>query len=406
MMYDVMGIGTRIATKRRALGMTQENLAAKLGISAQAVSKWETGLGYPDITLLPQIAAALEISINTLFGQLKTNTEVEMATEPTDAPPIVFPATYDDLPLITSYLRCALYAAAKPEQIDADIVRFEDGSEADLTTHTVINRGRERILIVCEDELNVPPEPKSETKQEPVSDQYKRYHFDLGGRANVRLVPVDQGAKGGWQADGPPAFMQGLKIDTKGDTFSVKLAVREPVLGFHFFGNKWREKLGKITVFVPAARIDALDVRVRGIVEFASEIATAQSRIELSGSGTIQLQDAGDASMLVNGAGTLHCERANDGDFTINGAGTVEVTEVSGDVKCKLAGAGTIKLAGNIDTLTCKISGAGELKAKEAIVDKLEIDLNGASQAVIGRVRGQSIERISGFSQLSIKERG
>ena len=46
----------RIITLRKELSMTQEQLAQELGITAQAVSKWETGQSYPDITLLPKLA--------------------------------------------------------------------------------------------------------------------------------------------------------------------------------------------------------------------------------------------------------------------------------------------------------------------------------------------------------------
>ena len=45
-------IGERIAELRRKSGMTQEELASLLGISAQSVSKWETGVTMPDILLL------------------------------------------------------------------------------------------------------------------------------------------------------------------------------------------------------------------------------------------------------------------------------------------------------------------------------------------------------------------
>ncbi len=50
-------IGANIAARRRARGLTQEQLAARLGVSAPAVSKWETNSSYPDITLLCPLAA-------------------------------------------------------------------------------------------------------------------------------------------------------------------------------------------------------------------------------------------------------------------------------------------------------------------------------------------------------------
>lgn len=57
-----------IASLRKNSGMTQDALAEKLGISYQAVSKWENGLACPDITFLPVIAAIFNVSIDFLFG--------------------------------------------------------------------------------------------------------------------------------------------------------------------------------------------------------------------------------------------------------------------------------------------------------------------------------------------------
>ena len=54
-----MKLGKRIADLRKAQGMTQAQLAEKLGITDKAVSKWERGLSNPDVTLLPDVAAKL-----------------------------------------------------------------------------------------------------------------------------------------------------------------------------------------------------------------------------------------------------------------------------------------------------------------------------------------------------------
>lgn len=60
-------IGTTILTARRARGLTQEALAAQVGVSAAAVSKWETAASYPDITLLPPLARALGLTVDALL---------------------------------------------------------------------------------------------------------------------------------------------------------------------------------------------------------------------------------------------------------------------------------------------------------------------------------------------------
>lgn len=60
-------IGTTILAARRAKGLTQEALANLIGVSAAAVSKWETGASYPDITLLPPLARALGLTVDALL---------------------------------------------------------------------------------------------------------------------------------------------------------------------------------------------------------------------------------------------------------------------------------------------------------------------------------------------------
>lgn len=60
-------LGKRIAGYRRCQGLTQEDVAEKLGISAQAVSKWENDASCPDISLLPQLCRVLGITSDELL---------------------------------------------------------------------------------------------------------------------------------------------------------------------------------------------------------------------------------------------------------------------------------------------------------------------------------------------------
>ncbi len=67
--------GTMIKRLREGRGMTQHQLAHKIGVSEKAVSKWETGRGYPDISLIEPLAGVLGVSIIELFsGENVTNT--------------------------------------------------------------------------------------------------------------------------------------------------------------------------------------------------------------------------------------------------------------------------------------------------------------------------------------------
>lgn len=62
-----MNIGNKIKELRKERGITQEQLAASIGISFQAVSKWENGIALPDITLAPKLASYFNVSMDELF---------------------------------------------------------------------------------------------------------------------------------------------------------------------------------------------------------------------------------------------------------------------------------------------------------------------------------------------------
>lgn len=66
--------GDVVRALREARGLTQRDLAEALGVTDKAVSKWETGRGLPDITLVEPLARALGVSVAELFaGEPKTN---------------------------------------------------------------------------------------------------------------------------------------------------------------------------------------------------------------------------------------------------------------------------------------------------------------------------------------------
>ena len=119
-------IGTTIAALRREKGLTQDALAAQLGVSAQAVSKWENGLSCPDILMLPEIADYFGVSVDTLFGRESVSTEVSAAPAPAEN------VVYHDLPWSDdeSVLHAVLFIGHK------------------LVGHTPFSRGsRERVNV-------------------------------------------------------------------------------------------------------------------------------------------------------------------------------------------------------------------------------------------------------------------
>ena len=64
-----MKLSEKITYERKRLGLTQDALAQKMGVSNQAVSKWESDLSCPDIMLLPLLADVFGITVDELFGR-------------------------------------------------------------------------------------------------------------------------------------------------------------------------------------------------------------------------------------------------------------------------------------------------------------------------------------------------
>lgn len=74
-------LGRRIARLRLAKTATQERLAKELNVSPQAVSKWENDINYPDISLLPDLARFLGVSVDELLSGASASAQESSATQ-------------------------------------------------------------------------------------------------------------------------------------------------------------------------------------------------------------------------------------------------------------------------------------------------------------------------------------
>ena len=72
-----LSIGENLKKFRLEKNVTQDTLAEYLGVTYQAVSRWENGIAYPDIELLPEIARFFEVSLEELMGCANGEKEAE-----------------------------------------------------------------------------------------------------------------------------------------------------------------------------------------------------------------------------------------------------------------------------------------------------------------------------------------
>lgn len=89
---DARNTGALIAARRKALGLTQKQLAERLLVSDKAVSKWEVGASYPEVTLLPPLAQILGLTVDELLagevrGEEPPPEDSAESAAPQDAPP-------------------------------------------------------------------------------------------------------------------------------------------------------------------------------------------------------------------------------------------------------------------------------------------------------------------------------
>ena len=74
-MLNSIKVGNFIMNKRKSLGLTQQQLADKLNISFQAISKWENGTAYPNVEILRDLAIVLDVSVDEILAGSERNAE-------------------------------------------------------------------------------------------------------------------------------------------------------------------------------------------------------------------------------------------------------------------------------------------------------------------------------------------
>lgn len=139
-----MKINEIIRKKRKALSLTQEQIAEYLGVSTPAVNKWEKGSTYPDITLLPALARLLKTDLNTLMSFQDDLSDVEIVNFVNEVDKTVREKDYDTafkmgIDKIHEYPTCEsltysvimylngalfLYGVAEPERYEETFIEF------------------------------------------------------------------------------------------------------------------------------------------------------------------------------------------------------------------------------------------------------------------------------------------
>lgn len=407
-----------IAEERKRAGLTQEALAVKLGITPQAVSKWENGVGYPDVTLFPTIAEVLNVPIQRLFGE----TEEPQKEEPQKAV-IECPARYGDLPLVCSQNGRGCYSSKAVARVDRETCRvfFEDGSEADLSSGQAVNRGEGEIRIY---EIKEMGSEFSLSKGNDATRFSRTYsHFEELEISNARFcriqVKIEKSMMGKScvVAVGTPEFISALHCTFSGKKLTIGIKNRND-------STNHREN-NQLTVYTDADVGMRLKVSVIGAGECAIEPSFDDSVIHITGEGSVTAANAGEAMLRITGSGDIKMGHVSDkadicitgsGDATlksasnakcsITGSGDVDIKEVRGNLAVKICGSGDVSCAGEVEELGIHITGSGDFNGGNLTADNAKITVGNNSSITIGRIKGDSVEKIGINCHLRVEKRG
>jgi len=392
-MFDTDKFGQRLQDARKKKGMTQEELATRMGISAQAVSKWETGLSYPDITTIPTLAALLDMDIAELFGQ---------EAKPKAKKSHTFAEFHNGLPLVHAGKDTACYSDKSVASATDDFVKFTDSTTADLVTKTITNKGKGEIHLV--DAIT-----KRETTHDGNIIESKEFEFDFTNSVEgvIRNCDVEilrsNDSKTRINAQGTKEFLSNLKIEAKKNTliFDIK---NPRDLGNRIFGDRYNDRhSNKLTISLPCEKGDLAKLKIEGSGTVSSIENFAIGEFSVSGSGIFKMNDFDEfCSIKIGGSGGLEMNHTKKLDIDIGGSGNVSCTHAeklnvkiggSGAVTCQSAHNAQLDIGGSgvitlpiCNDVSLKIAGSGA--ADFTKVHNIDISIAGSGSTEIHEITG------------------
>lgn len=154
-------IGSILAQRRRSLGVTQDELAEYAGVSKASVSKWETGMTYPDILLLPKLASFFHMSIDELLGYRPGLSREEIRALCRE-----LAQGFARLPFQEALERCR---RTVKEHLSCPELLFQAGSL--LVNHSMLAGSAEKTLPVLEEALGLFGQVQDQSRDPALSMQ-------------------------------------------------------------------------------------------------------------------------------------------------------------------------------------------------------------------------------------------
>ena len=357
------GMGGRIAAIRKAKGWTQAQLAEKMDVSIQAVSKWETGASWPDVTTLPRLAQVLGVSIDWLFGRDEKDPDPEE----------VF----------------------KEAEVKAQNAQTEKSVNEEPTPDTPKEE--------APDEAPHEEPPVWESREEGAKAGLE---LQLNGVTEVTVL-TGTSNRWTWEFEGDPDLQELVEIRTQ--AYHLKLVDRTASDAFSFFGfrglfNKSREL--KVTLYAPAEILEDVHVRKRGAAKLTIEPMIEFIDLTSGGAGDLKFHQIADGVIASSGVGDLKIHELDSCEIKSGGVGDLKIDQITGRLNVTQSGVGDIKIKkGYIEDLILKKSGVGDFRAPDVEVISCDLSVSGVGNVRLGTVREVRRQHTSGIADVKFNSK-
>ncbi|MBE6640732.1 MAG: helix-turn-helix domain-containing protein [Ruminococcaceae bacterium] len=385
-MYDMSAFGRIIAELRKKKGMTQEELGGKLNITAQAVSKWENGVGYPDISVMPRIAEVLDVDMDTLFGVTDKDDKRYVTAN-----------LFDGLPLVHENGRLACYSDKEVKNVEDTVVHFADGSVADLSTRVVKNYGTGECRIA-----EVERVPKYELRGNRFENSYgviESLKIEQSFNADVTVKKGDR-EEAVVIAEGSELFIATLRVTVE----NCKMRIYNENLNG---GGDSGYRQNKLKVYTGFDKGKTGELSINGCGNMELDVGFDKCRLAINGSGCIRSKRRTDGlTASINGSGDMELADSGETNLQINGSGDIGLTDVDGNFTAKINGSGDISARGNAKDAVITVNGSGDMDLKNMTVRVAKVNISGAGDIVLGRVTDHTEEKLTKNSTFKVLQRG
>lgn len=398
MAYNMDAMGPTIGELRKKCGMTQKELADHVGVTVQAVSKWESGLNYPDITFLPAISEALNVPIERLLGQDTETVSVQPGTEiiPTEAE--VREEAEDD----TENADSGFYFGKPEDGEDTPELRAYLDEVLENAMHSAddaVKTAKEKVKTA----LKVVNETPFEQTHGSMTGIRRGWDFDAAQSVSVNIkgdaqavIHRSDDGKCHVEARGDKGFLDGLTVAYTGNTLQIQSR--------NIRLDDSDECLIEIWPGVEHGNRAELAVSVEGNIQCEPDFDTVIAMVTADGS--ITCHNAEFCQAMVSGDGEVKFGAVKDVDISTSGAGDVHGQSVIGKAKIRCSGAGDVYLdETQLCDLIVQIVGAGEVHTGELAAERAVIAITGAGELFIEGGETQNLNvSISGAGEVNAEE--